>query len=159
MRVILLKEVKGLGKIFDVKNVSDGYARNFLIPKGLAKIADENSIKELESRKSTLKNQHEKETEKLKVVAKKLAGHGFKFQLKIGERGGIFGSVGKEEIKKAVFKEIPDNNFSVHLERPIKTLGEHNVEIELLNSANGLGLMEKPGNIKSKIKILIFGQK
>ncbi len=147
MKVILLADVKGLGKKFDVKTVKDGYARNFLIPGRLAKLADKKSLEELEFKKAVWEKEDKELRTKLEAITQNLAHHTFRFILKSGPKDAVFGSVTKDEIKKAVLAEIPDNyeNVEVELERPIKTLGEHQIELDL-----GKG-------IKTKIKVLVEG--
>ncbi len=147
MKVILLADIKGLGKKFDVKTAKDGYARNFLIPNGLAKLADKKSLEELEFKKAVWEKEDKELRANLESIAQNLTHHAFRFILKTGPKDAVFGSVTKDEIKKAVLGEIPDNyeNVEVELERPIKTLGEHQVELDL-----GKG-------IKTKIKVLVEG--
>jgi len=127
MRIILLREIKGLGNKFDIKQVKDGYARNFLIPQGLAKIATEQTIKELEAQKAAWSKEEQEIKNKLETLAEELSGQEFKFTLKTGKKGEIFGSVTRDDIKNKL--SMP--NIEVNLERPIKTLGEHQMEIDL----------------------------
>lgn len=99
MKVIFLKDVKNVGKKFDVKNVSDGYARNFLFSQGLAKIATEEAIKSLEAQKAAALKEEEKNKSGLIALAKNLESREFEFKVKTGEKGEVFGSVNKEDIK------------------------------------------------------------
>ncbi len=133
MEVILLQDIKGLGSKFEVKNIKDGYARNFLIPRGLAKIATKQNLKELETQKETLLKKEKEMKDKLEALVKDLSGQEFKFTLKTGEKDEVFGSVTKEDIKKRIegsFKDT-DNNLEIKLGQPIKKLGGHQVEINL----------------------------
>lgn len=141
MKIIILQDVKGLGKKFDVKNVSDGYARNFLIPKGLAKIATDIAVKKLEAQKAGQEKEEQEAKIELEKIAKNLENQEFEFTVKTGEKGEVFGSVGKDDIKT----RIGIKDIKINLERPIKTLGEHQVEIDL-----GKG-------IKTKIKLKVLG--
>jgi large subunit ribosomal protein L9 len=149
MRIILLREIKGLGNKFDIKNVKDGYARNFLLPKGLAKIATDKSIKELETKKIARDKEEREIKAQLEVVAKDLANQEFRFTLKTGKKGEIFGSIGKDDIKTLIYADIDADlrgyleDIEVNLERPIKKLGEHQVEINLNRG------------VKTNIKIII----
>lgn len=146
MKIILIKDIKGLGKKFDVKDAADGYARNFLIPRGLARPADEKSLKEISAQKAI---QEKKELElktKLDNLAKKLAGQEFHFKVKTGKKDEVFGSVAKDAIISEIRKKYEETELSeaeINLEKPLKTLGEHLIEINL-----GEG-------IKTKIKIAI----
>lgn len=127
MKIILLQDIKGLGKKFDVKNVADGYARNFLIPKGLAKIATDIAVKKLETQKAGQEKEEQEAKIELEKIAKNLENQEFEFTVKTGEKGEVFGSVGKDDIKT----RIGIKDIKVNLERPIKILGEHQVEIDL----------------------------
>ncbi len=139
MKIILLQDVKNFGRKFDVKNVKDGYARNFLLPRGLAKIANDKIINELASQKAAWEKQEQKIKNNLEALAKNLAEQEFKFTLKTGKKGEVFGSINKDDIKNKL--AIPD--AEINLERPIKKLGEHQVEIVL------------GGGVKTKIKVVI----
>ena len=151
MKIILLQDIKGLGRKFDIKNVKDGYARNFLLPQGLAKIATERVIKELETQKAAWQKEEQEIKNKLEALAKELSGQEFKFTLKTGKKGEVFGSVTRDDIKnklstpdievnphtkRGLAPEAQDSHYprygvGVNLERPIKKLGEHQVEIDL----------------------------
>ncbi|MFH1346997.1 MAG: 50S ribosomal protein L9 [Spirochaetota bacterium] len=138
MKVIFLKDIKDVGKKFDVKNVSDGYARNFLLPQGLAKIATEEAIKNLEVQKVVAVKEEEEIKNKLIVLAKTLENKEFEFKVKTGEKGEVFGSVAKSDIKTRIYTDMntdihgyAENNIEIELNKPIKKLGEHRVEINL----------------------------
>lgn len=128
MKVIILKDIKGVGKKFDVKNVSDGYARNFLFPQGLAKIATEKTIENLEAQKEAALKEEEKIKDKLIALTKNLESKEFEFKVKTGEKGEVFGSVTKNDIEKSI--SAPED-IEVFLDKPIKKLGEHRVEVNL----------------------------
>ncbi len=137
MKIILLQNIPKLGNKYDIKNVSDGYARNFLFPQKLAKIATEQALQELTAQKT---KQAEKEQEikiKLEELAKNLANKEFQFSVKTGEKNEIFGSISKNDIKTQICANTDENlrkyleNIEVNLEHPIKTLGEYQVEINL----------------------------
>lgn len=148
MKVILLQDIKGLGRKFDIKNVADGYARNFLIPRGLVKIATEQNIKETEIRKNRIEKEAEEIKNKLESMAKNSANQEFIFSVKTGEKGEIFGSVNKEDIKNRLFENYEDlkkcGDIEVELKKPLKIIGEHLIEVSF-----GKG-------IKNKIKIKIL---
>ncbi len=131
MKVILLQNIKGLGDKFEIKQVKDGYARNFLIPRQLAKIATEQIIKELEAKKLAWEKEEKEIKNKLEALAKDLTNQEFHFKVKTGKSGEVFGSISKDDIKKAILNQIPNDDIDVNLERPLKTLGEHKVEIVL----------------------------
>ena len=137
MKVVLLQNVSKLGNKFDVKNVKDGYARNFLLPKNLVKIATEKAIKELEKQKIISEQQEKELKEKIESMVKNLAGKEFKFILKTGGKEKTFGSISANDIKTRIYADADADlrgyleNIKIGLERPIKTLGEHQVEIDL----------------------------
>lgn len=137
MRVILLKDIRSVGQKGEVKNVSDGYARNFLLPQELAKLATESEIKILDQAKlAEVKNREEK-TAALKKKAEEIKGKQFIFEVAAAEKGEAFGSIGEKDIKKALEKTDIEV-AKVLLEKPLKSLGEHEVEIEL-----GFGIKTK----------------
>lgn len=144
--MILLRDVRGVGKKHDVKNVADGYARNFLIPKGLAKTATDEEIKKLDEQKAVEARMIAEKEKELRLTAKAVKNKEFIFELKSDGKSKVYGSIGKTEIENTLLKE----GISVKkilLERPLKTLGEHEVEIDL-----GLG-------VQTKIRIKLLPRK
>ncbi|HEY4523877.1 MAG TPA: 50S ribosomal protein L9 [Candidatus Paceibacterota bacterium] len=137
MQVILLQDVKNIGRKREVKNVSDGYARNFLLPQKLAKVATEPEIKILEQEKLAEVEHQKEKIVALKKKAEEIGGKQFTFEMTAGERGGVFGSVGEKDIKKALDGAGIEIS-KVFLDKPLKSLGEHKVEIEL-----GFGIKTK----------------
>ncbi len=127
MKVILLENIKGLGNKYDIKNVSDGYARNFLISRKLAKAASETAIKELESQKAEYERQEQEIKAKAEKSAEDLSGLKFDFKVKTGKKGEVFGSVSAEDIKKSLIEKGIE--AEILLDKPLKSLGEHQVEI------------------------------
>jgi len=138
MRVILLADIKGLGKKNDVKNVNDGYARNFLLPRSLAKIAADNAVKELEFQKAATAKKEESLKKELLELAKNLESKELEFKVKTGDKGEVFSSVAKGDIATRIYTDISTdlhgyskNNIEIELDKPIKKLGEHRVEVNL----------------------------
>lgn len=133
MKVILLKDVKGTGKAGEIKEVSDGYARNCLIKKGLAEEATSVKINSLNI-KNEAKNYHKQEEIKaLKAQASSLNGEKVTVKIKCGENGKMFGSVTAKEIAEV----LNDKGFTVDkkkvlLKESIKNLGEYQVEVKFL---------------------------
>lgn len=137
MRVIFLKDVRSIARKGEVKNVSNGYARNFLLPQGLAKLATESEIKQIGEQKEADAKSREEHIVALKQLGTELMGREFIFEVASAEKGEIFGSVGERDIKKAL--ETANIEIQkVFLEKPLKTLGAHEIEIEL-----GLGVKTK----------------
>ena len=152
MKIILLQDVKNLGKKYDIKEVSDGYARNFLLPKKLAEIATARVIKELNLRGETLKNKKSELDKALEKTAEELKNKEFNFYVEAeGEK--TFGSVQKDNIKNEVEKFLhflPEDlkrqiigKIKIKLEKPLKTLGTHSVSVKL------------PNNIEFKIAVTV----
>lgn len=140
MRVVLLQDVKNVGKRFEVKEVSDGYARNFLIPKKLAKPADREGLLE-----KSLHDRKESEfIRQIELTAKHLKKNPLIFNVKSGPHGEVFGSVSAEDIKKEIQKIVGDAvKIKIKLQRPIKKIGEHTVAIRL------------PRGIEVKAKVIL----
>jgi len=126
MKIILLQDVRGIGRKYDIKEISNGYARNFLLPRNLAKIASKEALKELEAQKRSWEKQTETLRLELKKIQDKLVKNPLIFKLKIREGDKAFGSITKKDIEEKL-----DENIKVNLKQPIKTLGEHEIEIDL----------------------------
>lgn len=132
MKVIFIKDLKGQGKKNEIKEVKDGYGRNFLIKNGYAIAANEENIKNFNRE---LKNQAAKEQDDIKkceLIKDKLAQEKLEFKVRTGAGDRVFGSVSSksitEELKKKGFNIDKKN---VMIKEPIATLGTHIVEIEL----------------------------
>jgi len=132
MKIIIQKDVSALGKKGEIKNVPDGYARNFLIKRGLAIAATEEAMSGLERQKVSDQHKKEKELAQLGELSKKLNGLALKTTLKLGGRGDAFGSVSPAKIISLLEeKGLHIVKSNIALEHPIKTLGEHKVKIKL----------------------------
>ncbi len=133
MKVIFLSDVRNVGKKYEIRDVSDGYARNFLFPNRLAETATPAAIKKIES----MKAEHEKEDKEalahLQSLAKKINETKIQFEVKTDRSGAVFGSVNKETIMKALreHKLIGAERVDINLKYPIKDLGEYSVPIDL----------------------------
>jgi len=132
MKVILKENVKTLGKAGDIVNVSDGHARNFLIPKGLAAEATDRNISSLSQEKKRLLQQMEKEKHKAVELTAKLSGLVCQIPRRVGEQEKLFGSVSAKDIEAA----LQDLGFDIDrkailLEEPIKVPGEFAVKIKI----------------------------
>ena len=133
MIVILLKDVKGAGKAGEVVKVSDGYARNMLIPKGLAEEATGGNVKSLEKQKALAEERKAAEYEKAKALADKLAGVTVDIATKSGEGGKLFGSITAKDIADALKGQhgIDMDKKKFVMDSPIKNIGESEVLIKL----------------------------
>lgn len=133
MRVILLQDIKSLGRRGDIKNAADGYVRNFLIPKNLAKPATSTALKELESQKVTLERQLQELKTEIENIEKATASQPLILTIKVGEKGEVFGSVGAEEISERLVEKFPvlrSTDLKVEASH-IRELGRREVEIKL----------------------------
>jgi large subunit ribosomal protein L9 len=133
MKVIFLGDVKNVGKKYDIKDVSAGYARNFLLPGKLAEIATPEAIKKLDSMKAAHEKEDKEAVAHLESLAKRINEIKIQFELKADKSGVAFGSVNKETILKAMreHKLIGAERIDIDLKYPIKELGEYVVPIDL----------------------------
>ncbi|KKW46340.1 MAG: 50S ribosomal protein L9 [Candidatus Liptonbacteria bacterium RIFCSPLOWO2_01_FULL_56_20] len=131
MKVIFLEDVRGIGKKYEVKSVADGYARNFLLPRRLAKAATEAALRELEREQARRAKEDSEVAKRLVGIAREINTHRIEFSLKAGEGGSVFGSVTKEMILKALREHrwLGKERAEVTLDHPLKTLGEHRVPV------------------------------
>ena len=139
MKVILMDNIKGVGKKDEVINASDGYARNFLLPKGLAVEATNENMSKLKAKNDSRAYRKEQEKEEAKKVAEKLAGIQLKVPVKAGENGKIFGGVSAKEIADLLKSNynIEVDKKKIDLKETIKTLGLRTVTIKLYDGVIG----------------------
>lgn len=133
MVVILLKDVKGTGKEGELVKVSDGYARNFLLPKKLAKEATDGNVRSLEKQKAMAAEKKAQQRAHAQEIAGKIEAIGVTIQTKGGEGGRLFGSITSKDISIAM-KEQHNLNIdkkNIELDGPIKQTGEFSVPIKL----------------------------
>ena len=132
MKVILREDVKNLGDMGEVVNVSDGYARNFLLPKKFAVEANTKNLKEFEHNKKVIAERASKIKESVKSAAEKLAAVSLTIKAKTGEDDKLFGSVTNMNIADALASEGFDiDKKKIVMDEPIKRLGEYSVTIKL----------------------------
>lgn len=140
MRVILLQDIDKLGKKYDIKEVKNGYARNFLIPKGLAKPATKEALLWVETQKETEAKKAEESLRKVQEIASTMEGLEVLIPVKIGEEGQLYESISSQKISERL-KEMgfEIKRSQIELPEPIKELGEfpvkikfeHNLEVEI----------------------------
>ncbi len=133
MKVILLQDIHSLGKKFEVKEVLEGYARNFLFPRGLAKSGTPAALQDLEQTKARSAKEEEGARKRLAAIAEKLTNTTLEFKLKADPTGAVFGSVTKDAISKALREHgrLGKERAEIVLSHPLKKLGEHRVLIHL----------------------------
>lgn len=133
MKVILLSDIKGVGKKDEIINAADGYARNYLLPKKLAVEATAENMTKLNNKKEAASFRKDVEKQNAEELAKKLKGIMLKLKVKAGENGKIFGGITAKEISDNLKSQY---NFDIdkkkiELKETIKTLGEFNITIRL----------------------------
>lgn len=132
MKVIFLQDVKGQGKKGQVKDLSEGYVRNFLLPKGLAKLASEGNLKTLEVQNASEEKRKQKEKEDAQALAKRLEELTVVVKAKSGEGGRLFGAVTSKQIADALAAHgIKIDKRKIELDDPIRTLGVTQVQVKL----------------------------
>ena len=149
MKVILLDNIRGVGKKDQVINASDGYARNYLLPRKLAVEANSENMSKLKSKEESNKYKKDQEKALAEKLALKLAGIMLKIAVKSGENGKIFGGVTSKEISDELKKQydIEIDKKKILLNENIKTLGSFNVDIKLFEGVIG------------KLKIQVISEK
>ncbi|AAK81637.1 large subunit ribosomal protein L9 [Clostridium acetobutylicum] len=132
MKVILLKDIKSVGKKGEVINVSDGYARNFLFPRKLAEEANNSNMRVLNLKKDAERKQKLQETEEAQKLANELKGKVLKLSAKAGENGRLFGAITSKDIAAEIKKQ-----FNVDIDKKkvnsetIRKLGNYEIELKL----------------------------
>ena len=133
MKVILLSDIKGVGKKDEIINAADGYARNYLLPKKLAVEANAENMTKLNNKKEAASFKKDVEKQNAEELAKKLKGIMLKLKVKAGENGKIIGGITAKEISenlKSQYNFMIDKK-KIELKETIKALGEYNVPIKL----------------------------
>lgn len=138
MDVILLKDVKGTGKAGQIVKVSDGYARNMLFPRGLAKEATQGNVKTLERQKEAAAEKRAAQKAEAQEQAKKLEEVTLTIKAKGGDNGKLFGSITTKDIAEALEKQekIKVDKKKIVLDNPIKTTGEKEVVVKLFEEVS-----------------------
>ncbi|KKQ22310.1 MAG: 50S ribosomal protein L9 [Parcubacteria group bacterium GW2011_GWA2_37_10] len=148
MKVILVKDVENLGKKYDVKEVKNGYGRNFLLPQKLAKAATKKALKWLEDQKEIINKEAEEELKMAQELASNLDGVEVAINVKIGEEGQLFESINNQKIAEKL-KEMgfEVKKSQIKLAEPIKELGEFPIKVGLEH------------NLEVEISLIITGEK
>jgi len=148
MKVILLQDVEGLGKKYDVKDVKDGYARNLLLPEKMAKAATKQALKWLADQKEVIEKEAGEDLKKAQALASELDGLELNIAVKVGDEGQLFESINSQKIAEKL-KEMgfEIKKLQIKLENPIKELGEFPITISLTH------------NLEAEIKVIITAEK
>ena len=132
MEVILKEDIVNLGKMGEVVRVRDGYARNYLLPRGLVLMANKKNLKGFEHQKRVVAGQKERVVKQAQTLAEKLAQVSLVIAVRTGEEGKLFGSVTNIDIEKALKAQgFEVERRKIHLDEPIKALGDYEVPIRL----------------------------
>ena len=139
MKVILLQDVKSQGKKDQIINVSDGYAKNFLFPKGLAKPADAQSLNDIKNKKAAEAHRIEVERAEAKATAEKLEGIMLKMPASSGADGKLYGSITSKDIVEALAAQagITIDKRKILSDEPIRTYGAYTREVKLFQDVVG----------------------
>ncbi|MCD9024828.1 50S ribosomal protein L9 [Cohnella silvisoli] len=138
MKVIFLQDVKGQGKKGEIKEVSEGYARNFLLPKGVVQIATDGAKKSLDQQVASAQKKKENEKNEFKALAAKLSEMTIVIKAKAGEGGRLFGAITSKQIAEALeAHKITIDKRKIELEDPIRVLGVTKVTVKLYPDVKG----------------------
>ena len=137
MEVLLLKDLSQLGRAGEVKRVAEGYARNYLIPRGLAVMATPGAIKQAEKQREAAARRQVKELSQAQALAQALDGLTVTFQARAGESDRLYGSITSANIAEALEEQVGQevDRRKIDLEEPLKQLGTHAVTIRLAPQA------------------------
>jgi large subunit ribosomal protein L9 len=144
MKVILSDDIETLGNKGDVVTVADGYARNYLVPKGLAMVATKGSLRQAEQMQKAREEQNRREKELAAAKVAKLGAAPVYIAARAGEEGGLFGSVTSSDVARGIHDQLeePVDRHDVKLEEPIRSLGTYSVEVRLHPEVNALVSVE-----------------
>ena len=147
MKVILLDNIKGVGKKDEIINASDGYARNFLFPKKLAVEANNENLNKLKLKKQSEQHKRDVDKENAEKIAKELDEITLKIKVKAGENGRIFGGVTSKEISEELKKQykLDVDKKKIVLNENIKNIGSFDISIKLFEGVIG----------KLKVKVIV----
>ncbi len=147
MKIILLQDIENIGKKYEIKNVKDGYARNFLIPKNLAKPATKQVIAWAEMQKEIQEKKVETELVKMQETASKIDGQEIEIKIKTGEKGQLFEKINNQKIAEKLKEEgFNINKDQIELKETIEEVGEFPIKIKLDH------------NLEAEIKLIITEQ-
>jgi large subunit ribosomal protein L9 len=146
MKVILTQDVPKLGDAGTVQDVANGYARNYLIPQGMATIATVGSIKQVEERQASEARKIAKLEEQMRGLSDRIQGMRIQIQARVGEQGRLYGSVTSSDVAEELSRQVGEeiDRRKVDLEDPIRSAGEHEVTVKLV------------GRLQPKITVVVW---
>lgn len=145
MKVILMQDVPNLGQRGEVDEVADGYACNYLIPKGMAKKATPGILKDFEYRQSVQERKYKRMKKRAETLARRLTANPLTFEVMAGSTGRLYGAVTNADIAEALEREIGEefDKRDITLNEPIREVGEHFVAVRLMK------------DVEPQIKVLV----
>jgi large subunit ribosomal protein L9 len=148
MKVILLQDIPGLGKKYDIKRVADGHARNFLLPKGTVKPVTDESLKWLKAQQEEIRVESEKELEKIQSIASSLDGFELIVPVKVGDKDQLFEAITVTKVAEKLKEQGFDiKKTQIALKAPIKEAGEFPIKITFGH------------NLEGEIKLIVVEEK
>ncbi len=144
MKVILSNDVEKLGRKGDVVTVADGYARNFLVPQGLAMVATRGSLKQADLMQRARQEKDERDKQAAAAKVARLGATPVYISARAGEEGRLFGSVTKSDVARAIEDQLEEkiDRHNIRLDEAIRTLGTHQIEVHLHAEVNALVTVE-----------------
>jgi large subunit ribosomal protein L9 len=144
VKVILANDVEKLGHKGDIVTVADGYARNYLVPKGLAMLASKGALKQAEDMQRSRAERVRKEKEAAASRVASLGASPVYISARAGEGGRLFGSVTKSDVARAIEEQLNEqiDRHLIRLDDPIRRLGKHEIEVHLHDEVNALVTVE-----------------
>jgi large subunit ribosomal protein L9 len=148
MKVVLRQDVPKLGEAGTVQNVSGGYARNYLVPHGLAVYATEGELKMAAHNLAVKERKVSRQEEQLRSLGEKISGQTLTFTARAGEQGRLFGSITAADVAQQLSQKVGEeiDRRKVVLEDPLRTTGEHTVTVHLV------------GRLRPEVKVIINGE-
>lgn len=140
VKVLLLKDVNGLGKKGEICEVKDGYGKNFLIAKGMANIATNEVVNKYKAEQRKIAEENAEQKSLMEMTAKKISEITLKIEQKVGANGSLYGAITKEDIALSLNENfrIDIDKRSIELKNPIKSTGIYEVEIKLGHGINAV---------------------
>ncbi len=150
MKLILKQTVERVGKMGEVVNVADGYARNYLLPKGLGLLTTPRNVKEMDHLKKVVEDKIKKEKREVAGLAQKITALYLTIPVQVGEAGKLFGSVTARDITDAILAQgVEIDRHGVILEKPIKELGSFYISVKLPHDITAQAKIEVVANTAS----------
>jgi large subunit ribosomal protein L9 len=148
MRVVFLDDVEGVARAGEIKNVADGYARNFLLPRKLAAAATPSYVQQAEAKAKRIAAEEAKRDEAAQAIADKLAAEPIVMTARVGEQGRLYGSITSGDIAEELSRRagLQIDHRQVNLDAPIKEIGERELTVSLSR------------NVKAQVRIEVAGQ-